>query len=360
MKTEALQDNFKTTLLTLAKDNADITLLCTLAKEVPYAMPGLIPALFLSILNRLADYSPETQRLLNDVYRLHGDASHEVSQVDALHLIPEIKHQWLISALMVRPKQALLVYNTYALKNALSEIVCNTRAQLENLLQELVLQDNEVFNDEIIALLKHGITNGRLSYAACIDTLTHLLQASRYEQVYAACDLMKRYPFIFSSIPEVNLRILMRRGEHFEPLALDTLGSWGENPLFTEVILGDGWGVESKKTVLPFITPTTELMNTLVHCLTVFPAHSTDWLTALTKGAHQGVFCSKRSLTLLVQHYFEFEFMTAHQLVQLIAEANQASLLNRLKKEESTDFEKKLNHPALKVQGFCARTESPL
>lgn len=342
MKTEIRQNNFKEALLALAKDNADITLLCTLAKKIPYAIPSLIPEVFLSSLNKLTAYNPETQRLLNEVYRLHGDASHEVSEVDMLQLIPEIRHQWLISTLMMKPRQALLTNNIYSLKNALKEIVCNTRAQLENLLQELVLQDKEVFNPDIIYLLKQGITNGKLSYAVCVDTITHLLKASRHAHVFAVCDLIKNYPFIFSSVPEIHLRILMRRGGNFETLALDTLGSWGENPLFDEVILGEGWHVESKKTVLPFLTPTPELMDTLAHYLMVFPAHSTDWLKALTKGAHQGVFCSKRSINLLIQHYFEFEFITAHQLVQLVSTANQEYLLNKLKNEVLTDFEKKI------------------
>ena len=79
MKTEIRQKDFKTALLALAKDNADITLLCTLAKKVPYAIPSLIPDVFLSSLNNLTAHNPETQRLLNDVYRIHGDASHEVN-----------------------------------------------------------------------------------------------------------------------------------------------------------------------------------------------------------------------------------------------------------------------------------------
>ena len=342
MKTEIQKNNFKTALLALAKDNADITLLCSLAKEVPYAIPALIPEIFLSSLTNLTTYNPETQRLLNDVYRIHGDASHEVSHIDQLHLIPEIKHQWLISALMIRPRQALLTHQIYPLKNALKDTICNTRAQLENLLQALISQGNEVFNNEIISLLKQGITNGNLSYAVCIDTITYLLQANHYAQVFAACDLMKCYPFIFSSVPAVSLRILMRRGGSFEPLALDTLGGWGENPLFREVILEDGWDVESKKTVLSFIMPTTELMDTLTHYLMIYPAHSTDWLNALTKGAYQGTFCSKRLIALLVQHYFEFEFITAPQLVQLVSETDQEHLLNRLKSDDSTDFEKKI------------------
>ena len=304
--------------------------------------PSFISEIFLPFFKRLSTYEYEIQVQLSNIYGIHGSKEQSAFWLNNTKLIPVVAHHWLINQLMITPQEAINNNTTYQIKNALHHINCNTRQQLEGLLQTLTLQDN-IYDNEILMLLERGIQNSKLSYKVSEKILNDLLTSPKYEIVFSTCELIKKYPFIFSTIPEVNLRKVMQRGGLYEHLALQTLGVWGNNRIFEEVIQGESWPLESKRAVLPFLPLTTSLMNTLTQYLIRHPTYSSDWLDYLLRGASQGIYMRKKRIAELIQHYFDYEFISAKQLVQLVGEKSKKELFNLSLEIGDFDFQKKIN-----------------
>lgn len=331
----------RNTLLQLAKEKKpDLSLLCHLAKRIT-PTPSFVSELFLPFFKKLSTYAYEIQVQLSHVYGIHGTKEQPAFWLNNTELIPAVAHHWLISQLMIAPQEAITNNTTYQIKNALYQINCNTRQQLEELLQTLTLQ-NRLFDNELLPLLERGIQHSKLSYSVSEKTLHYLLTSTAYEIVFSTCELMKKYPFIFSSIPEVSLRRVMKRGGLYEHLALQTLGIWGNNRIFEEIIKGENWQLESKRAILSFLPLTKSLMNTLTEYLTLHPTYSKDWLDCLLRGASQGIYTSKKRIAAITQHYFEYEFISANQLVQLVGEASKEELFNCLLQTDDHDFKKRI------------------
>ncbi|TCI84826.1 HEAT repeat domain-containing protein [Tenacibaculum sp. M341] len=318
----------------------DVLLLCYLAKKRT-PTPSIISEIFLPFFKRLSSYEYEIQVELSKVYGIHGSKEQNPYWLKNTTLIPVVTHYWLISQLMIIPEGVINDTTTYQIKNALHHINCNTRKQLEELLQ-ILMQQNKVYDNEVLILLKRGIRNTKLSYKVCEKVLHYLLTSTEYEIVFSTCELIKKYPFIFSSIPEISLRKVMQRGELYEPLALQTLGVWGDNRIFKEVIEGKSWQLESKRVILSFLPLTTPLMDILTKYLIEYPTYSADWLDCLLRGAEQGVYINKKRIAEIIQHYFEYEFITAKQLVQLVDEKFKKELFNLLQESSDFDFQKRI------------------
>ncbi len=331
----------KNTLLQLAKEKQpDVSLLCYLAKKKA-PTPLFISEIFLPFFKRLSSYKYEVQVELSKVYGIHGSKEQSAYWLKNTKLIPVVAHHWLINQLMITPEEAIINNTRYQIKNALRDINCNTRQQLEGVLQTLMLQ-NKLYDNEILKLLEKGIQNSKLTYEICEDVLHYLLTSTEYEIVFSTCELIKKYPFIFSTIPEVSLRKVMQRGGSYEHLALQTLGVWGNNRIFKEVIESKSWQLESKRAILSFLPLTTSLMNTLTEYLIRYPTYSSDWLGCLLKGANQGIYGNKKGIAEIIQHYFEYEFISAKQLVQLVDEKLKKELFNLSIKSNDFDFQKKI------------------
>ncbi len=330
------------TLLQLAKEkHPDLSLLCHLAKKST-PTPSLISEIFLPFFKKLGTYEYEIQVQLSNVFGIHGSKEQNAYWLNNTKLIPVVAHHWLMNQLMITPQEAITNNTRYQIKNALHHLTCNTRQQLEGLL-EILLGQNKQYDKEILLLLKRGIQNSKLSYAVSEKVLHYLLTSQEYEIVYSTCALIKKYPFLFSSIPEVHLRRVMLRGGLYEPLALRTLGIWGNNLIFEEVIQGESWQLASKRVILPFLPLTTSLMNTLTQYLILHPTYSVDWLDGLLSGASQGVFISKKRIAAILQHYFEYEFIAAKQLVQLVGEQSKEELFNLVSANSDFDFQKRIS-----------------
>lgn len=330
-----------TSLSILAKEKQpEVTLLCHLAKEMT-PTPSLITEIFLPFFKKLTSYEYEIQVQLSEVFSIHGDREQNCYWLHNAKLIPMVEHHWVLSQLMVTPEDAIARYTTYQIKNALHHINCNTRQQLETLLQTLIQQKN-TFDTEIVTLVESGIKNAKLTYQISEEVLLYLLSSTQYEVIFSTCELIKKYPFIFSDIPEISLRIVMERGDIYEPLALDCLGTWGNNRIFKEVLHGESWQLESKRVILPFLPLTTSFMDTLAEYLMLYPVYSIDWLKTLLKGAYQGVHVSKKQITKIIEHYFEYEFISARQLVQLLPEALKKEAFTFSLQDANDDFEKRV------------------
>jgi len=83
-------------------------------------------------------------------------------------------------------------------------------------------------------------------------------------------------------------------------------------------------------------------MNTLTQYLTLYPTYSLDWLDCLLRGANQGIYISKKRIAEIIQHYFEYEFISAKQLVQLVGEESKEELFNLSVKNSDFDFQKRI------------------
>ncbi len=329
------------TLLALTKETQpDLSLLCHLAKKIK-PTPSFVSEIFLPFFKKLDSYDYETQVQLSEVYGIHATKEQNAYWLKNTKLIPVVAHHWLMNCLMVTPQAAITDNTIYQIKNALHQINCHTRQQLEGLLETLILQNN-IYDHEIILLLERGIKNTKLTYEVSEKILQYLLTSTDYEIVFSACELIKKYPFIFSIIPEVHLRRVMERGGLYEPLALRTLGTWGNNRIFEEIIQGESWQLESKRAVLPFLPLSISLMNTLAEYLKLYPTYSAEWLGGLLSGADQGIYASKKRIAILVEHYFEYEFISAKQLVQLVEEASKEQLFNLIDENKAVDFSKKI------------------
>ena len=330
-----------TTLLKLAKEKEpDLPLLCHLAKKI-VPTSSLITDIFLPFFKKLYTYEYEIQVQLSKVYGIHGDKEQHPYWLNNTDLIPVVAHHWLMSQLMTTPKDVITKHTIYQIKNALHHIDCHTRQQLEALLHVLTLQDN-IFDREIGMLLESGIQKSKLTYKVSETIIQYLLSSEDYEIVYSTCELMRKYPFIFSEVPEIPLRILMQRGGLYESLALHTLGTWGNNRIFSEVMQGESWQLESKRIILPFLPLTTALMDTLAHYLILHPTYSSDWLESLLQGAYQGIYTSKKRVPELLQHYFEYEFIAAKQLVQCIAATSKEDICSLSLRNTEGNFEKRI------------------
>ena len=329
------------TILKLAKEKQpDPSLLCHLAKKIT-PTPAFVSETFLPFFKKLDSYDYEIQVQLSEVYGIHGTKEQNAYWLNNTKLIPVVAHHWLMNQLMVTPQAAITDSTIYQIKNALHQINCHTRQQLEGLLETLILQ-NHNYDHEIILLLERGIKNTKLTYKVSEKILHYLLTSLDYEIVFSTCELIKKYPFIFSIIPEVHLRRVMERGGLYEPLALRTLGIWGNNRIFEEIIQGESWQLESKRAVLPFLPLSTSLMNTLAEYLKLHPTYSLEWLDGLLRGADQGIYTNKKRIAVLVEHYFEYEFISAKQLVQLVGEASKEHLFNFVAENKEVNFQKKI------------------
>ncbi len=328
-------------LLQLAKEKEpDLSLLCHLAEKIT-PTPSFISEIFLPFFKKLNIYEYEIQVQLSKIYGIHGSKEQSAYWLNNAKLIPVVAHHWLMNQLMITPHEAITDNTIYQIKNALHHINCNTRQQLEGLLETLLLQ-NKIYDNEILTLLERGIQNSKLSYEISEKVLHYLLTSTAYEIVFSTCELIKKYPFIFSIIPEVSLRRVMQRGGLYEQLALQTLGIWGNNRIFEEIIQGESWQLESKRVILPFLPLSTSLMNTLTQYLTLHPTYSLDWLDCLLRGANQGIYINKKRIGAIIQHYFEYEFISAKQLVQLVGEASKEALFNLSLENSDFDFQKRI------------------
>ena len=335
-------EKIKEQLLQLASEKEpDITLLCALACKIKVPTSSLVSEVFLPFFEKVTTYSYEIQVELSKVYALHGCKKQDNYWLKKTSFIPVVANYWLQSWLMIKPQEAMANATCYELKNALHNIKCNTRQQLEELINNLIVEDH-TFDTQLIHLLKNGIAEGKLSYSLVSNVLKYLMQSPYYDIVAEICGILQQHFYVFSSPPEVSLRILMQRGEEYEVLALHTLGIWGENKLFREVLEGESWQLASKRIVLPLIELDAEVIKYTVNYLEKYPTYSADWVDVLLKGAYQGIHVSKGDIKKVVRHYFEYPFITATELVDLVDKKDKETLFLHGKEYTGDDIEKKI------------------
>jgi len=326
----------------LSIHQSEIVWIAKEAIKIPYTIPQLIDEVFLKWIEQLDQFNYEVQILLSEVFRIHANESHVITL--NTDLIPSVKHHWRKTLLLTHPKKYLKEEERELVNIALQTLPYKNKKQLEQVLLAIIELEEHQFDLSLIHLLNDGIKNAKLSYEVSREIVLYLLKSPSYEIVFSTCDFLKTNPYIFNECPEVALRLVLNRKGGFEPLALSTLGIWGEKPIFKEVLEGDSWSLDSKLTVLPFIKLNTQVLDLVLNLFHQFPEHGEEFLTILSKGAELGIYISKAVIPSLVNLYYKYPYDSiGKRLLNLIQKEISKSLIRLGKESDNFQLDKYLN-----------------
>ncbi len=298
----------------------DLALACQLALNMPTEHFTLVDSLFKKWISEMESFPYESQRLLSEVYLLHAtkEDSFDLSSFD---LIPEVQLNWLVTLLTIHPEQALNFHDRHILSKAMELVKMRTMEDLELLIQLLIDIQYPEFNDALFRLIEYGTLEAKISYSTFRKATLFLLKSDRVNLVWRACQLIEKNSFCFEDkCPEIELRILINRGNEFELLGIKTLSTWGENTLFWEILGDSSSSPESKMECFVALAahPSEKLIYEILPFLTQYPEHGTFIIFKLLAHAQDGLYCGKSRLDHLLNYYFEYELLNTFQLVALI------------------------------------------